>query len=140
MTVPQWTLLVFASWTLLLLVSTIGTTRWYLIFAGKAQPREFRADEPHGSPRYRRAMRAHANCIENLPVYGAIVFCMTSSRLSSPLLDALAIIFIVARICQSTIHIAFIDTNRAVVIRFSFFFAQLVVMAWMAISIIAARA
>lgn len=61
MNIPQWTLLCFALWTLLTLLFTVGITRWYLILSGKTRPREFRADELHGSLRYRRAMRAHAN-------------------------------------------------------------------------------
>lgn len=131
MTIPQWTLLYFSLWTLFMLVSTIGITRWYLILSGKAQAREFRADEPHGSSRYRRAMRAHANCVENLPVYGAIIFALTLLKLDSVLLNSLAIIFIMARICQTIIHVAFTDTNGWVLIRFSFFFIQLVIMFWM---------
>ncbi len=90
MTIPQWTLLGFALWTLIVLISTIGITRLYLIFSGKVQPRNFRADEPHGSPRYRRAMRAHVNCVENLPVYGAIIFCLSLLKLDNALLNVLA--------------------------------------------------
>ncbi|VVC75458.1 hypothetical protein AQUSIP_07480 [Aquicella siphonis] len=133
MTIPQWTLLGFAVWTLLVLISTIGITRWYLILCGQNQPREFRADEPHGSPRYRRAMRAHVNCVENLPVYGSIIFIITLLKLDNALLDVLAVTFMTARICQTITHVAFTDTNRMVLIRFAFFFTQLIIMFWMAV-------
>lgn len=133
MTIPQLTLLCFALWTLIVLIFTIGITRWYLILSGSVEPRHFRADELHGSPRYRRAMRAHINCIENLPVYAAIIFCITVVKLDNALLNILAIVFIIARLCQTITHVAFTDTNRMVLIRFLFYFIQLVIMFWMAI-------
>ena len=138
MTIPQWSLICFALWTLLTMIFTIGVTRWYLILTGKSRPREFRADKPHGTPRYRRSMRAHSNCVENLPVYGAIILGLTLLKLDSPLLNLLAIIFIIARICQTLTHVVFVDTNRMVTIRFSFFFIQLVIMFWMMILMVSA--
>ena len=72
MTVPIWALLGFAAWTVLLLLFTVGTYRWSRILTGRVPIREFRADKVEGEEWYRRSMRAHANCIENLPVFGAI--------------------------------------------------------------------
>lgn len=83
MSIPVAALLAFAIWTISLLTSTIGIARWGMIFQGKAELKSFPGDEAHGSPFYRRATRAHANCIENLPVFGAIVFaveCLGSNR------------------------------------------------------------
>ena len=74
MTVPVWMLLGFATWTVLLLLTTVGVYRWSRILTGRAPIREFRADRVEGEEWYKRAMRAHANCVENLPVFGAIVF------------------------------------------------------------------
>ena len=73
MPIPMWALLGFAAWTVLLLLSTIGVYRWSRILTGRVQIRDFRADQVEGDEWYRRAMRAHANCIENLPVFGVIV-------------------------------------------------------------------
>lgn len=137
MTIPQWTLLYFALWTLLTLIFTVGVMRFHLILTGKTQPKEFRADVVQGSPRYRQAIRAHANCVENLPVYGAIIFGLTLLKLDSSLLNTLAIIFIISRVCQTITHIALADSNRMVSIRFLFFFIQLVIMLWMIAMIIA---
>ena len=67
MTIPVWVLLGFAGWTLATLLGSVGLYRWSRILTGKAQIREFRADVPHGSDWYQRAMRAHANCIETSP-------------------------------------------------------------------------
>jgi MAPEG family len=62
-------LLGFAAWTLLTLFTTIGVYRWIRILTGRAAIAEWRADEVQGSEWYRRALRAHMNCVENLPVY-----------------------------------------------------------------------
>jgi uncharacterized MAPEG superfamily protein len=77
--IPVAALLAFALWTITLLAFTIGVLRWTLIFSGRAELKSFPGDEPHGSPFYRRATRAHANCVENLPVFGAIVFAAEAS-------------------------------------------------------------
>ncbi len=136
MTIPQWTLIGFALWTILTLLSTVGVTRWRLILSGKIQPKEFRADELQGSSRYRRSMRAHLNCVENLPVYGAIIFGLSLLGIRSHTLDVLAIIFIAARIGQTITHVTLNDTNRMVSIRFCYFLVQILIMLWMIILMI----
>jgi uncharacterized MAPEG superfamily protein len=128
MTTPLWVLLAFAGWTLLLLLGTVGVYRWSRILTGRAAITEFPADAPHGTAMYRRAMRAHANCVENLPVYGAIALCAAVTAVHSASLDALAIALILARVAQSVVHVAFAETKLTVAVRFSFFFAQLVCM------------
>ena len=80
-------------------------------------------------------MRAHANCVENLPVYGAIVVAIVASGVSSPLLDALAVVLLVARVCQTIVHIVFQPTTKAVGIRFAFFLTQAVCMFSMGICV-----
>ena len=124
MTVPQWSLLGFAVWTLAVLIGTVGTYRWSRIFTGRAQISEWQADLPQGSDWYRRAMRAHMNCIENLPVFAAIVVCASFAGAAGPWIDAMAIGVLVARVCQTTVHIAFPPSNTAASIRFFFFFLQ----------------
>ena len=39
------------------------------LLAGPGEHVEWPADVPHGSDRYRRTMRAHLNCVENLPLF-----------------------------------------------------------------------
>ncbi len=139
MPVPVWVLLGFASWTLLTLFTTVGWYRWSRILTGRAQISEFRAEAAQGDEWYRRAMRAHANCLENLPVYGAIVVAMLAAGVRAQSLDALAIVLLAARVCQTVTHIAFDPTNAVVSVRFGFFFTQAVCMISMAI-IVAVRA
>lgn len=91
MTIPLWSLLGFAIWTVVLLLATVGVYRWSRILTGRVPIREFRADRIEGENWYRRAMRAHANCIENLPVFAAIVFTLHVSDIQSPAVDLVAV-------------------------------------------------
>lgn len=135
MTTALWTVVAFAAWTLIVLMFGVGTPRWYLIFSRRAALTSFPADMPHGSDAYRRAMRAHANCVENLPVYAAIVLSAKAAQLLPPHMEMLAFGFIACRVAQSCIHMLLPETNSTVAVRFTLFFAQIVAMVWMIISI-----
>ena len=126
MPTPIWTLLGFATWTVLLLLSTIGVYRWSRILTGHTPIKEFRADQVEGADWYRRSMRAHANCIENLPVFGAIVFALYVSQLSGATISYLCIAVLVARVMQSMVHVCLPQTNAVSAVRFTFFFVQIV--------------
>ena len=131
MTVPVWMLLGFATWTALLLLFTVGTYRWSRIFGGRVAIRNFPADAAGGEEWYRRATRAHANCIENLPVFGAIVFGLYVANVASALVNALTVIVLVSRIFQSLVHVCFVHTNTVASVRFAFFFVQFVCFLWL---------
>ena len=126
MTIPQWTLLGFAAWTLLLLMATVGVYRWGNILFANAAIASVRHDAPDGAGWYQRGTRAHANCIENLPVFGVIVYLITTIGLEGPMVDALCIATLAARIVQSCVHISHVQTNAFVAVRFSFYSVQLV--------------
>jgi len=140
MSLSLWMLLGFAGWTVLVLVAGIGTRRLALVFKGEAGMASFPADVPAGSSGYRRAMRAHANCVENLPIFGALVLTANAVGLRSPEIDVLAVIVMAARIVQSLIHMCFTERNGTVAVRFTFFMLQLVAMLWIGALIIAAIA
>jgi uncharacterized MAPEG superfamily protein len=131
MTVPVWMLLGFATWTVLLLLATVGVYRWSRILTGTVPIRNFRADQVEGADWYLRAMRAHANCIENLPVFGAIVFALYVGNVASTLVNMLATAILVARIMQSLVHVCFVQTNTVASIRFGFFFVQIASFLWL---------
>ena len=131
MTLPLLTLLGFALWTLVVLAATVGVHRWKLILTRRARINGFPADASNGPDWYQRATRAHLNCIENLPVYGAIVLVLTMVGRHGPLLDALSVAVLSARICQTSVHVLFVQTERAVTYRFSLFTVQLLAMLWM---------
>lgn len=125
MTIPMWMLLGFASWTLLLLMTTVGVYRWTRIIFWKEPVASFRSDRLEGADWYQRGTRAHANCVENLPVFGAIVFAITAIGVQGSGVDALCIAVLVARICQSMVHLLHRQTDAFVAVRFSFFSVQL---------------
>ena len=129
-------LLAFACWTVLVLLVGVGVRRWLLIFEGRAALTSFPADTPHGSPAYRRAVRAHANCVENLPVFAAIVLVGAFAQRLTPAIDLLAVAFMAARVVQTSIHMLLPETNSVVAARFSFFLVQVIAMIAMAVLIV----
>jgi len=80
------------------------------------------------------------NCVENLPVYGAIVVCATAAGARGRFLDALALVFMSARICQTTVHLALAQTDFVSSVRFAFYFVQALCMVAMGISVAASAA
>ena len=132
MNVPVLVLIGFALWTLLALFGSIGVYRWSRILTGRASIAEWRADVVQGCEWYQRAMRAHMNCVENLPVYVAIVVALMAVGVTSAALDTLAVTLLAARISQTTVHIALPPSNAAASVRFAFFAVQVGCMTAMA--------
>jgi uncharacterized MAPEG superfamily protein len=132
MTTPAWMLIGFAMWTLALLLFTVGVYRWGRIFSGRVAIRDFPADAAGGDEWYRRATRAHANCIENLPVFGAIVFGLHLANATGVLVDVLAVTVLAARIVQSLVHVCLVHGNAVASVRFGFYFVQFICFVWLA--------
>ena len=65
-------------------------------------------------------MRAHMNCVENLPAI-AVVFAATATGLKSTMVDTLAMTLLAARIVQTLVHVALPPTNKAASLRGSRF-------------------
>jgi uncharacterized MAPEG superfamily protein len=140
MNIPVLVLLGFAAWTLLVLIASIGVYRWSRILTGRASMAEWRTDLPQGTDLHRRAVqaqnsgwyqratRAHMNCVENLPVYAAIVVAQMAIGLQSSIIDRLAVIMLAARVVQTLVHILLPPTNTATSLRFTFYFVQAVCM------------
>ncbi|MGV6806843.1 MAG: MAPEG family protein [bacterium] len=134
---PLWMLLSFAVWTVLVLLFSVGIYRWSNILTGRIPIREFRGDKVEGSDFYLRGMRAHANCVENLPVFAAIVLVIYASGIQSQAVDLMCGIIVAARVFQSLVHLAVPQTNGVVLVRFVFFFAQPI--CFLGIALIVAR-
>jgi uncharacterized MAPEG superfamily protein len=126
----------FAAWTLCIVVVGIGGTRIPKVISGKAKPIDFPGDVAHGGERYRRIMRAHANCVENLPIFGAVVVAAAVAGLRGGLFDTLPEAYLAARVAQSVTHIAS-GGATAVNIRFSFFIVQIVCVVWLGVRVVA---
>jgi uncharacterized MAPEG superfamily protein len=136
-TVPVWALLAFAVWTLILLLATVGVYRWTRILTGTIPIKDFRADQVEGEGWYKRAMRAHANCIENLPVFGAVVLALHIGDVRGLVVNYLCIGVVVARMMQSLVHVCFAQTNTVVAVRFALF--QIQVISFLALSVTIVR-
>lgn len=125
----------FAAWTLFL-VLMIGLYRAGLVLAGKRAPNQF---DPGGGDLgefSRRLCRAHANCYENLPIFGGLIAVALATG-QQELTDGLALWFLAARIGQSAVHLVS-TSNVAVNVRFALYLAQWVMMALMAFRLLTA--
>lgn len=115
------------AWALCLLVLMEGI-RSYLVVTGRARSNEFTPDNANFSPFLQRLARAHANCIENLPIIGGLLLvAIVTGR--TGLTDTLAPWLLIARMAQSTAHLVSLSV-LAINIRFSFFAIQLAISAY----------
>ena len=117
----------YATWTVILLCG-IFAHRGALILTGQRALNTF---SPHGtdvSPFGGRVVRAHANCVENLPVAGAVLLLAVATA-HTEVTEALALPFLGARIAQSTAHLISTGTP-AITVRFTFFLVQLAILTW----------
>ncbi|WP_108471100.1 MAPEG family protein [Rhodanobacter thiooxydans] len=104
MTTSALALILFLAWTLLLLV-VMEALRGYLVVTGRVRSNEFKPDNANLSPFMQRLTRAHANCVESLPVFGGLLLlAIVMGR--AEVTDALAPWLLGARIVQSGIHLA----------------------------------
>jgi uncharacterized MAPEG superfamily protein len=85
-------------------------------------------------------MRAHMNCVENLPVFGALVVAMIATGVQNLLVDALSVVFLLARLGQTLVHIAAPPTNVWTALRFALFCVQVVCMVAIGSSIVLSMA
>ena len=69
-------------------------------------------------------MRAHMNCVENLPLYTALVLALAATGVQSATIDHLAMVLLAARIGQTLTHIMLPPTNPVTGLRFGFFCIQ----------------
>jgi uncharacterized MAPEG superfamily protein len=134
MSVPLYALIGFVFWTLALLVA-IAVARMSKVLAGSARAGDFPSGVPHGSDAYWRLNRAHANCVENLPLFAAVVLGASATGYESGTFDDLARVYVVARVIQSLVHISS-GSERAVSMRFTAFLVQFVCLAWMAVALV----
>lgn len=122
-----WVLTLLIAWALALLV-LMEALRARLVVLGRVASTGFRPDNANLSPFMQRLTRAHANCIEGLPIFGGLlIVALVTGR--SELTDGLAWWLLAARIVQSSIHLAS-TTLWAVNARFTAFVVQLGIAAY----------
>jgi uncharacterized MAPEG superfamily protein len=71
------------------------------------------------------------NCLENLPVFAAIVLVGSVTGLNSPGMDALAVMTMGARVAQMSVHMLLSERNATIAVRFAFFLVQVLAMSSM---------
>lgn len=117
----------FIAWTLALLV-LMEALRSKMVVAKQISANGFAPDNANLSPFMQRLARAHANCLEGLPIFGGLMLvALVTDR--AALTDALAYVLLGARIVQSSIHLASLSPT-AVTARFSAFAVQMAIAAW----------
>ncbi|MGZ5179868.1 MAG: MAPEG family protein [Ramlibacter sp.] len=114
----------FVSWTLLLLVLMEGI-RTKLVATKAVAANGFTPDNATLSPFMQRLARAHANCLEGLPVFGGLMLISLLAGKPS-LTDPLAYVLLAARVIQSLIHL-WSTSPAAVTLRFGAFAVQMAI-------------
>jgi uncharacterized MAPEG superfamily protein len=112
----------FIAWTLFLLVLMEGI-RSKLVVTKTVPANGFTPDNANLSPFVQRLTRAHANCLEGLPMFGGLMLVALATGRST-VTDPLAFVLLGARIVQSSIHLASLS-SAAVTLRFSAFAVQM---------------
>ena len=117
-------LTLFIAWTLFLLV-LMEVLRGALVARQRIAANAFRPDNANLSPFMQRLARAHANCIESLPVFGGLMLvALLLGR--AGVTDPLAPWLLAARIVQSCVHLSALSVT-AVNLRFSAFAVQMLI-------------
>ena len=122
MTTTLQAMLGFLCWTLFLLV-VMEVLRSKLVITGDVPANGFDPGNSNLSPFMQRLARAHANCVESLPLFGGFMILAVITGKSS-ITDPLAYVLLAARILQSTIHLAS-ASSLAVSARFTAFAVQM---------------
>ena len=115
-------LLGFLSWTLALLL-IMEIIRSKLVVTRAVPANGFTPDNAGLSPFMQRLARAHANCLEGLPLFGGFMLLAVVAG-KSQVTDPLAHVLLGARIVQSVIHLVSISP-AAVTARFMAFGVQM---------------
>jgi uncharacterized MAPEG superfamily protein len=115
-------LLGFVAWTLALLV-LMEAIRSGLVLSGRVPANGFDPANSGLSPFMQRLARAHANCLEGLPLYGGLMLLALVLG-QTAITDSLAYALLGARIVQSLIHLAS-TSAPAVTLRFCAFGVQM---------------
>jgi uncharacterized MAPEG superfamily protein len=114
----------FIAWTLFLLV-LMEAIRAKLVLT-KAVPADgFDPANSTLSPFMQRLARAHANCLEGLPIFGGLMLVAAVTGRTA-VTDPLAVVLLGARVVQSLIHLASVSPT-AITLRFAAFTVQMAI-------------
>ena len=114
----------FIAWALLLLV-LMEALRSQLVLQGKVPANGFAPDNAGLTPFMQRLARAHANCVEGLPIFGGLLLVAVVTDRAA-VTDPLAYLFLASRVFQSLVHLASLSA-AAVMVRFTAFAVQMAI-------------
>ena len=123
----------FVTWTLLLLV-LMESLRSRLVLLKAVPSNGFQPDNGNLSPFMQRLARAHANCLEGLPVFGGLLVIAALAG-QTAITDPLALVLLGARVVQSLIHLASLSV-MAVNLRFIAFAVQMLIALYWAFALL----
>lgn len=129
MTDPIIPLLGFCLWTLLL-AAIMAAGRSTLVLTGKARADDFPAYQYNPDHFLDRVARAYLNALETLPLFATLMLAAWYTR-QLDLAISPALWILIARVAQSTVHMIGVN-HGLVLLRFTFFLIQLVLMAVLA--------
>ena len=135
MTPTLYALTGFVAWSLALLV-LMEAIRSKMVMTGEVKANGFQPDNANLSPFMQRLARAHANCVEGLPIFGGLMLIAVVAG-QSAVTDSLALVFLGARIVQSLIHLSSLSAT-AVWLRFSAFAVQMAIAVYWAFGLLVA--
>ncbi len=125
--------LLFTAWTLVV-VAIVLLWRSFEIARGVPANSWGRGAERDRPGLVKRAEHAHINCLENLPVFAAIVMAAVFSD-KSAVTDGVAMWVVYARVLQSVMHL--IGTSQwLVLLRATFYFVQVALFVYMIVGLL----
>ena len=128
-------LLLFAAWTLLLMMTYIGYRVALVFTRGTPADSWTRGTVTKDPGFFTRAQHAHLNCVENLPVFAAVVLGAYALG-QAPVADFAGPYVLVARLAQSTVHLIGVN-HWLVMIRAGFFTVQVALLFYMIATLLA---
>jgi uncharacterized MAPEG superfamily protein len=120
-------------WTLVLLILMEALRTRYVVTKVVAA-NEFRPDNSNLSPFMQRLARAHANCIENLPIFGVLLITALLTNRAG-ITNPLAPWLLAARLIQSCVHLTSLSV-AAVNVRFVAFAVQIAIAVYWAFALL----
>jgi uncharacterized MAPEG superfamily protein len=114
----------FIAWTLFLLV-LMEAIRAKLVLSRAVPADGFDPANSRLSPFMQRLARAHANCLEGLPIFGGLMLVAAVTGRTA-VTDPLALVLLGARVVQSLIHLASVSPT-AITLRFAAFTVQMAI-------------
>ena len=124
----------FVAWSLILLVF-MEAIRTKLVVTKSVPAHGFTPDNASLSPFMQRLARAHANCVEGLPIFGGLMLVAVVVGRSA-VTDPLALVFFAATVLQSLVLLSSVSA-AAVTARFALFSLQILIAIYWAARLLA---